>query len=85
MHCLLQKVNICRFIFLLLPMQKQLQIQFKEWLTGQRQLLFPMSPSENQELLETLKREYSGVWMSEVEKILVAQAIQDEKQRPVKA
>lgn len=42
-----------------------------------------MSPSENQELLETLKREYSWTWLSEVEKKLLAEAIEDEKERPV--
>lgn len=62
---------------------KQLKIQYKEDQTGQRKLLFPMSPSENQELLETLKREYSQTWLSEVEKILLKQQIEDEKNRPV--
>ena len=42
-----------------------------------------MSPAENQELLETLKTEYSQGWLSTVEKKLLAEAIQDEKERPV--
>ena len=61
----------------------QIKITFKEDITWQRRLLFPMSPTENQELLETLKREYSWTWLSEVEKKLLAEAIQDEKERPV--
>ena len=49
----------------------------------QLKFLFPASISENQELLETLKREYSQTWLSEEEKKLLQQAIQDEKDRPV--
>lgn len=62
----------------------QLKIQFKEDATGQRKLLFTMSVSENQELLEILKTEYSQTWLSEVEKQLLQQQIEDEKNRPVK-
>jgi len=61
----------------------QLKIQFIEDSTWQKKLLFPMSPSENQALLEALKTEYSQTWLSEVEKRELAQAIQDEKNRPV--
>lgn len=61
----------------------QLKIQFKEDITWQKVLLFPMSASENQELLEVLKREYSQTWLSEVEKALLQQAIDNEKERPV--
>lgn len=61
----------------------QLKIQFIEDSTWQKKLLFPMSPSENQELLETLKKEYNQTWLSESEKKELAQAIQDEKDRQV--
>jgi thiol:disulfide interchange protein len=61
----------------------QLKIQFIEDSTWQKKLLFPMSPSENQALLEALKTEYSQTWLSEVEKRELAQAIQDEKNRPI--
>ncbi len=69
-------------IFYTLKMS-QLRIQFVEDSTWQRKLLFPMSASENQELLETLKREYSQVWVCEAEKKLIAEAITDEKERPI--
>ena len=61
----------------------QLKIQFVEDSTWQKKLLFPMSASENQELLETLKREYSQVWVCEAERKLIAEALQDEKERPI--
>lgn len=64
-------------------MSTQLKIKFIEDSTWQRKLLFPMSASENQELLETLKREYSQTWVSEAERKLIAEAIQDEKERPI--
>jgi len=50
----------------------------------QLRLLFPSSPSENQELLETLKREYSWWPYSEREKKEIAKAITEEKERPIK-
>lgn len=62
----------------------QLTIKFKEDQTGQLKLLFPDSPSANQELLETLKTEYNQTWLSEVEKQLLKQQIEDEKNRLVK-
>ena len=65
----------------------QKEIQFKESvLSRQLSFLFPTSVSANQELLESLKREYADTrWMSEVEAILLQQQIQDEKDRPVQA
>ena len=59
------------------------QLEFNFEKVQQLRLLFPSTPSENQELLETLKREYSQAWLSESEKRELAQAIQDEKNRPV--
>ena len=61
----------------------QLKIMFKEDITGQRLLQFPVSISENQELLEILKTEYSQWWLNEVEKKLLFDTIQQEKERPV--
>ena len=61
----------------------QLKITFKEDVTWQRKLQFPLSMSENQELLEILKTEYNQWWLSEVEKKLLSDAIQQEKERPV--
>lgn len=59
------------------------QLSFNFEKARQLRLLFPSTPSANQELLETLKREYSQTWLSESEKRDLAQAIQDEKNRPV--
>jgi len=50
----------------------------------QLNLLFPTSVSENQELLETLKREYNQTGLSDREKKEVAKAIQEAKETPVK-
>ena len=55
--------------------------QAKLW---QLRLLFPSSPSENQELLETLKREYSQTGLSDRERKEAAKAIQEAKETPVK-
>jgi hypothetical protein len=54
--------------------------QKKLW---QLRLLFPTGVSENQELLETLKTEYSQTGLSEREKKEVAKAIQEAKETPV--
>ena len=48
-----------------------------------KKIIVSYVPSENQALLEALKTEYSQTWLSEVEKRELAQAIQDEKNRPV--
>ncbi len=50
----------------------------------QLNLLFPTGVSENQELLETLKTEYSQTWLSDWEKKEVAKAIQEAKETSVK-
>lgn len=50
----------------------------------QLRLLFPTGVSENQELLETLKAEYSQTGLSDREKKEVAKAIQEAKETPVK-
>ncbi len=50
----------------------------------QLNLLFPTGVSENQELLETLKTEYSQTGLSDREKKEVAKAIQEAKETPVK-
>jgi len=50
----------------------------------QLNLLFPTSVSENQELLETLKREYNQTGLSDRERKEVAKAIQEAKETPVK-
>jgi len=50
----------------------------------QLRLLFPTGVSENQELLETLKTEYSQTGLSDREKKEVAKAIQEAKETPVK-
>ena len=56
-----------------------MQLKFNFEKVQQLRLLFPSTPSANQELLEELKKEVSRSWISESEKVLVAQAIQDEK------
>lgn len=50
----------------------------------QLRLLFPTWISENQELLETLKREYSQTGLSDRERKEVAKAIQEAKETSVK-
>lgn len=50
----------------------------------QLRLLFPTGVSENQELLETLKTEYSQTGLSDREKKEVAKALQEAKETPVK-
>lgn len=55
--------------------------QKKLW---QLKLLFPTGVSENQELLETLKTEYSQTGLSDREKKEVAKALQEAKETPVK-
>ena len=50
----------------------------------QLRLLSPTGVSENQELLETLKTEYSQTGLSDREKKEVAKAIQEAKETPVK-
>ena len=59
----------------------QLLLNFEK--ARQLELLFPSTPSANQELLEALKREYSQTWLSESERRDIAAALIAEKERPI--